>query len=49
MRTSDETEITMNEERLANLENAEKLEDIIKKHAGIRRRNLEDAESYSIN
>ena len=49
MRTSDETEITMNEERLANLENAEKIEDIIKKHEGIRRRNLEDAESYSIN
>jgi len=49
MRTSNETEITMNEERLANLENAEKIEDIIKKHEGIRRQNLEDAESYSIN
>ena len=49
MRTSDETEITMNEERLANLENAGKIEDIIKKHEGIRRRNLEDTESYSIN
>ena len=49
MRTSDETEITMNEGRLANLENAEKIEDIIKKHEGLRRQNLEDAESYSIN
>jgi hypothetical protein len=49
MITSDETEITMNEERLSNLENAEKIEDIIKKHEGIRRQNLEDAESYSIN
>ena len=49
MRTSDETEITMNEERLANLENAEKIEDIIKKHEGIRRQNLEDAENCSIN
>jgi len=49
MRTSEKTEITMNEERLANLENAEKIEDIIKKHEGIKRRNIEDAESYSIN
>jgi len=49
MRTSNETEITMNAERLANLENAEKIEDIIKKHEGKRRQNLEDAESYSIN
>jgi len=49
MRTSNETEITMNAERLANLENAAKIEDVIKKHEGNRRRNLEDAESYSIN
>ena len=49
MRTSTEKEITMNEERLANFENAEKIEDIIKKHEGIRRQNLEEAESYSIN
>jgi len=49
MRTSDETEITMNEERLANFENAEKIEDIIKKHEEIRKQNMEDAESYSIN
>jgi len=27
----------------------EKIEDVIKKHEGNRRRNLEDAESYSIN
>lgn len=49
MKVSDEAKITMNEGRLANLENAEKIEDIIKKHEGIRRQNLEDAESYSIN
>ena len=49
MKVSDEAKITMNEGRLANLENAEKIEDIIKKHEGLRRQNLEDAESYSIN
>ena len=49
MRTSNETEITMNAERLANLENADKIEDVIKKHEGMRRQNLEDVESYSIN
>jgi hypothetical protein len=49
MKVSDEAKITMNEGRLANLENAEKIEDVIKKHEGIRRQNLEDAESYSIN
>jgi len=49
MKVSDEAKITMNEGRLANLENAEKIEDVIKKHEGNRRRNLEDAESYSIN
>ena len=49
MRTSDKTEIMMNEERLANLENAEKIENIIKKHEGIIKRNLEDADSCSIN
>ena len=49
MKVSDEAKITMNEGRLANLENAEKIEDIIKKHEGIRRQNIEDAESYSIN
>jgi len=49
MKKSDGAEITMNEERLANLENAEKIEDIIKKHEGIRRQNLEDTENYSIN
>jgi len=49
MKVSDEAKITMNEGRLANLENAEKIEDVIKKHEGNRRRNLEDAENYSIN
>ena len=49
MKVPDEAKITMNEGRLANLENAEKIEDIIKKHEGNRRRNLEDTESYSIN
>ena len=49
MKVSDEAKITMNEGRLANLENAEKIEDIIKKHEGNRRQNLEDTESYSIN
>ena len=49
MKVSDEAKITMNEGRLANLENAEKIEDIIKKHEGIRRQNIEDSESYSIN
>jgi len=49
MKVSDEAKITMNEGRLANLENAEKIEDVIKKHEGNRRGNLEDAESYSIN
>jgi len=49
MKVSDEAKITMNEGRLANLENAEKIEDVIKKHEENRRRNLEDAESYSIN
>jgi len=49
MKVSDEAKITMNEGRLANLENAAKIKDVIKKHEGNRRRNLEDAESYSIN
>jgi len=49
MKVSDEAKITMNEGRLANLENAEKIEDVIKKHEENRRQNLEDAESYSIN
>ena len=49
MRTSDETEITMNEEHLTNFENAGKIENIIKKHEGIRKQNIEDSESYSIN
>jgi hypothetical protein len=49
MKVSDEAKITMNEGRLANLENAEKIEGVIKKHEGNRRQNLEDAESYSIN
>ena len=49
MKVSDEAKITMNEGRLANLENAEKIEDVIKKHEENRKRNLEDAESYSIN
>ncbi len=43
-----EAKIAMNEGRLASLENAEKIEDIIKKHEDIRKQNLEESEGYSI-
>ena len=49
MKTSRKTKIKMNEEHLASLENAGKIEDILKKHEEIRRQNMKDADNYSIN
>ena len=43
-----EAKLAISEERLANLENADKIEDIIKKHETIRKQNLEETEGYSI-
>jgi len=43
-----EAKLAISEERLANLENADKIEDIIKKHKTIRKQNLEETEGYSI-
>jgi len=43
-----EAKLATSEERLSNLENADKIEDIIKKHEGIRKQNLEETEGYSI-
>lgn len=49
MKASEGIKITMNDERLTNLENAAKIEDIIKKHEIIRKQNMKDTEGYSIN